>query len=159
MQEMHGAEYIARLWRNRLIEDLCSVNEDAMKHRALPVWATEINLPSWSWISVQTATVYPVIDGQGIFVPHCDVIRCTVDLFKSQWNRFGEVTTGELVLRGQVRKARLSYWPCMDQALNKLNSVLALPVIRTKTQSLSGMNQSRVVSQRGIGVERLRAKN
>lgn len=42
-------------------------------------------------------------------MPHYAVVRCTTNLTKSQWNRFGQVISGELVLRGPVRKAKMSY--------------------------------------------------
>lgn len=112
MQKMHGAEYLAGLWRDRLIEDLCWTVQ-GVKHlyyEALPVRVEEAGVPSWSWVSVQSPTSYPVIDEQGTFVSHCEVIHGRTNLVGSQWNRFGQVSEGELVLRGPVRKAKLKLY-------------------------------------------------
>jgi len=109
MQDLHGAEYLAGLWRDRLIEDLCWAPQGTKYKKPRRVLADEANLPSWSWVSVAHPTIYPVINEPGRFVPHCEVVSCSTDLTESQWNRFGQVMGGELVLRGPVRKAKLTY--------------------------------------------------
>jgi hypothetical protein len=109
MQELHCAEYLAGLWRDRLLEDLCWTTQDSKWNKAPCVRADETNVPSWSWVSIAYPSIYPIINERGEFVPHCEVLRCTTNLTKSQWNRFGEVTSGELVLRGPLRKAKLTY--------------------------------------------------
>ncbi|OIW24848.1 HET-domain-containing protein [Coniochaeta ligniaria NRRL 30616] len=109
MQELHGAEYLAGLWRDRLLEDLCWTTQDAKWNRAPRVRADETSVPSWSWVSIAHPSIYPIINERGQFVPHCELVRCTVNLTKSQWNKFGQVISGELVLRGPVRKAKLTY--------------------------------------------------
>lgn len=109
MQKLHGAEYLAGLWRDRLLEDLCWTTQDAKWNKAPRVRADETSVPSWSWVSIAHPSIYPIIKEKGQFVPHCEVVSCTTNLTKSQWNQYGQVISGELVLRGPVRKAKLTY--------------------------------------------------
>ncbi|KXJ86810.1 heterokaryon incompatibility protein-domain-containing protein, partial [Microdochium bolleyi] len=59
-------ECVAGLWRDRLVEDLCWITNDAKQNRAPPILADETELPSWSWASIsQQPTVYPIIGERG----------------------------------------------------------------------------------------------
>jgi hypothetical protein len=122
MQALHGADYLAGLWSDRLVEDLCWTTRDAKWNKAPRARADEATVPSWSWVSVAHPTVYPIINESGRFVPHCEVVGCTTNLTRSQWNRFGRVVSGELVVRGPVRKAKLTY-AAQSQRVGALNSV------------------------------------
>lgn len=108
-------QYLAGLWADRFIEDLCWTTRDCKWNNSPAILADEATLPSWSWASINHPTVYPVAHtgtqrGEGgRFIEKATFVKGETCVPTSQWNEFGHVASGEVVLRGPVRKGMLRY--------------------------------------------------
>ena len=117
MHELHGSEYLAGLWRDHIIEDLCwwtitfrRVQRRHIQkndHKSLNLDPNYKTLPTWSWISVPARIAYDVTDQRGVFTRHSSLLDSSCTLTSS--NRFGQVRDGVLILEGPILEGMLSY--------------------------------------------------
>ncbi|KAH7160441.1 heterokaryon incompatibility protein-domain-containing protein [Dactylonectria estremocensis] len=104
MHSFIDAPYLAGLWHDRFIEDLCWRPSAGMGENVPPISPEQVdlNLPSWSWMAVAHAVSYAVIDTPGVFVAHCDLVGGDSMPTKSS-NVFAKLDAGrEVVLEGRM---------------------------------------------------------
>ncbi|KAH7323883.1 heterokaryon incompatibility protein-domain-containing protein [Rhexocercosporidium sp. MPI-PUGE-AT-0058] len=109
MGDGEGGVYLAGLWRGHLVRGLCWSRDYGAESGEVPLLKPRAYVaPSWSWASVNGAIAF--VDGnedpEEAFVEEVVVVdvKCEVEGL----NRFGEVSSGFLVLRGQVVRMRVN---------------------------------------------------
>lgn len=106
LQAVTGSEYLAGLWERSLLVDLCwytSFWGDANRAGERP---TQWRAPTWSWASVMGsvafATAADLIDSCQILEANCTAVGA---------DPTGELTSGQLVLKGLLVPTDLLYKP------------------------------------------------
>jgi hypothetical protein len=116
MQSFHNSRYFAGLWYDRFIEDLCwrprPSGTDGEYAVSIPspsdsVSHEDIDLPSWSWISIRRSISFAVVDEPGTFNPYSKIVGC--DCIPADTNPFGRVWSGCAVIEGPLLEASISY--------------------------------------------------
>jgi hypothetical protein len=101
MQGRLQSDYIAGMWKNNLIANMCWEVDREFRTQAAP---SEYRAPSFSWVSVDTQIAYPYrwrhTRGQA------EVLEIK-SILKGQ-NQFGEVSSCSIVLKGFAAPAYLS---------------------------------------------------
>ena len=103
MHSFHNSRYFAGLWYNRFIEGLCwrPLPTGGEYFPSIPspsdsVPLEDIDLPSWSWISIRRAISFAVVDEAGTFNPYSKIVSC--DCIPADTNPFGRVWSGCAVI-------------------------------------------------------------
>jgi hypothetical protein len=99
--QKRSSRYLAGLWEDSLVEDLCW---HAEAPRILPKRATW-QAPSWTWASTDSHVVFQQPSGE----PTCTVLEAQCDTIGN--DAFGQVTGGHLKVRGRIIEAYLEYDP------------------------------------------------
>lgn len=114
MQSFHNSHYCAGLWYDRFIEDLCwrplaigGEYKPSIPSPSDSVPDEDIDLPSWSWISIQRSISFAVIDELGTFTPYSKIMSC--DCIPADPNPFGRVLSGCAIIEGRLLEASISY--------------------------------------------------
>jgi hypothetical protein len=109
MNNIHPSLYLAGLWQDRLIEDLCwtvaSASGPKDQRNSLPVHEEDRTLPSWSWISVAEAVSFSILDERGYFSPTSSIRGYGCTLATS--DPFGQVKDGYIEIEGGVMECSL----------------------------------------------------
>jgi hypothetical protein len=123
MHRIHRQPYVAGMWGDRLVEDLCWTLAGGYGDKAPCTHHDDIELPTWSWISVRHAINYPIVDEKGVFTPHSTVLwqGCTTD--PEDPNSFGRVLSGSLLIAGPIVECELSAWGQSSTAHGQSNSL------------------------------------
>lgn len=104
---------IASLY-DRFIEDLCwrplstggeyrhfiPSSSDSVPHE-------DLDLPSWSWISIRRPISFAVLDEPGTFTAYSKIVNC--DCIPADTNPFGRVFSGCAVVEGPLFEASIYY--------------------------------------------------
>lgn len=110
-----SSEYIAGLWRNNLIRDMCWERHmfQSVKWQATAAWRA----PTFSWVSVEGNIFYndQAIAGNGTYVSEVIDAHCTL-LGSSP---FGQVVDGFVEIRGPLLQASLTSDPAFDPSDRK----------------------------------------
>ncbi|KAH6703295.1 heterokaryon incompatibility protein-domain-containing protein [Leptodontidium sp. MPI-SDFR-AT-0119] len=112
LESRMGGSYLAGLWRGNLVMGLCWSRDYVSENEELPLFLPrDYVAPSWSWASVNGAIEFVDRneDPNEAFVE--EVVVVDVDCEVKGLNRFGEVSSGFLILRGDVVRMRLN---CSD---------------------------------------------
>ncbi|KAH7371835.1 heterokaryon incompatibility protein-domain-containing protein [Cadophora sp. MPI-SDFR-AT-0126] len=109
MNDVLGGGYLAGLWRGNLVMSLCWSRDYVSANEEAPLFLPgEYVAPSWSWASVHGAISF--VDRneepEEAFVEDVTIVDVACDV--KGLNRFGEVSSGLLVLRGKVVEMRLN---------------------------------------------------
>jgi hypothetical protein len=114
MQSFHNSRYFAGLWYDRFIEDLCwrplptgGEYQESIPSPSDSVPYEDIDLPSWSWISIRRPISFAVVDEPGTFNPYSKIVSC--DCILADKNPFGRVWSGCAVIEGPLLEATISY--------------------------------------------------
>lgn len=114
MQSFHHSHYFAGLWYDRFVEDLCwRPSGRTGEYSCSPPSPSEsvphedVDLPSWSWISIRRPVSFAVIDEAGTFNPYSKIVSC--DCTPADLNPFGRVLKGCAVIEGPLFEASISY--------------------------------------------------
>lgn len=114
MQSFHHSHYFAGLWYDRFVEDLCwrplaggGENSRSPPSPSDSVPHEDVDLPSWSWISIRRPVSFAVIDEAGTFNPYSKIVSC--DCTPADSNPFGRVLKGCAVIEGPLFEASISY--------------------------------------------------
>ncbi|KAG4427724.1 hypothetical protein IFR05_016792 [Cadophora sp. M221] len=109
LERRMGGVYLAGLWMDYLVMGLCWSRDYISENMEVPLSTPGGYVaPSWSWASVNGVVgfVYRNEDPDEAFVEEVRVVD--VDVEVKGLNRFGEVSSGFLVLRGEVVRMRLN---------------------------------------------------
>ncbi|KAJ8522829.1 hypothetical protein ONZ45_g658 [Pleurotus djamor] len=101
-QRVFKAEYLAGLWRDTLVDDLCWFVFSGGSDRP-----SSYRAPSWSWAAVDHGIMtdwHLIPEEHSKETETCEVVSCEVTL-KHKSLPFGEVTSGTLVLHAPLFKA------------------------------------------------------
>lgn len=109
-----GPQYFAGMWEYNLARQLLWYTSS--RHRILPEGETfkfyrptRYRAPSWSWASLEGGIVHTdfSFDDEYETPPEvvCDVVHCSTIPKYPDTNRFGEVTSAQLTVRGPLKKA------------------------------------------------------
>jgi hypothetical protein len=117
MHELQGSTYLAGLWKDHIIEDLCwwtipdhRSKRDCKKIADVGYLNLDPNhdtLPTWSWISVQQPIAYDVIEQPGVFTSYTSLVASNCTLLSP--NPFGQIKDGALILAGPTVEGTLTY--------------------------------------------------
>ncbi|KAF5686280.1 het-domain-containing protein [Fusarium circinatum] len=99
------SRYLAGMWEDNLGIELCWARA-YRGYQDLPTISAEYVAPSWSWASIPGAVKSRVERTISIFEPSFTIIEANSDV--SGLNPFGRVTTGHLLMRGQIAEAVLT---------------------------------------------------
>src|SRR5438034_5884955 len=89
---LHLSPYVVGLWKDRFIEDLCW-RPAAFGDDIPPISNEDVDLPTWSWISIRHPVDFAVVDEPGTFIAHCTLLLCPCSQPTTQ-TLFGEFTNG-----------------------------------------------------------------
>jgi hypothetical protein len=151
MHSFHNSRYLAGLWYDRFIEDLCWRPQTTGEFGVFipsssdSVLYKDVDLPSWSWISIRRAVYFAVIDEPGTFTPYSKVVSCNCILAGT--NPFGRVRSGCAVVEGPLFEASLSYTGVKatftNPRISDLHIELQAPLLE---HPLAQMNNGRLVN-------------
>jgi hypothetical protein len=110
MHRINHQPYLAGLWEDRIIEDLCWMPAARYGDRVTPTHYKDIELPTWSWISVRHPATYAVVDEKGTFTARSVLQDYAVIQLPGDTNPFGRVCSGALVLLSPVVECELTHW-------------------------------------------------
>ncbi|KAK0621987.1 heterokaryon incompatibility protein-domain-containing protein [Bombardia bombarda] len=106
-----GAPYLAGLWQDRFVEDLCWRPEVSYGEKVplLTPEDIELNMPTWSWMSIRHAVSHTVIGPSlGAFVSHCSLVEHGQVTRES--NQFMELASGRsVVVKGRIVEMEITF--------------------------------------------------
>jgi hypothetical protein len=108
MHSLHKQPFVAGLWEDRLIEDLCWTVAGDYGYVPPCTHHDDIELPTWSWISVRSAINYLVTDEPGVFTPHSSLLWHNCVREPTDTNPFGRVLSGAILIAGPVVQTEIS---------------------------------------------------
>ncbi|KDQ08615.1 hypothetical protein BOTBODRAFT_179690 [Botryobasidium botryosum FD-172 SS1] len=120
-----SSRYVAGLWTHQLPGSLLWSKSRPREHTR----PKKYRAPSWSWAAVDGKIASTAITNRGVI---CSIIRCEAVLAR-QGNRYGEVTSGVLMLSAVVRKA---VWDPVECELFEIGEAQVGP--RDESQSERG---------------------
>src|SRR5437016_3896851 len=103
MHGLIGSPYLAGLWQDRFIQDLCwrpAVSEGDKVPR-LRTEDLQLDMPTWSCFSLRHPVGFAVTDNRGVFVPHCEFVSSDF-AFKSGQTPFASLGGRKVVLEGRM---------------------------------------------------------
>jgi hypothetical protein len=110
MHSLIGSPYLAGLWQDRFVEDLCW-RPVVAHHDKVPYVKPKdllMNMPTWSCFSIRHPIGFAVTDNNGVFVPHCAFVESDVAP-KSSDDLFTSLEGRKVVIEGRIREAEVSY--------------------------------------------------
>ncbi|PVH71118.1 HET-domain-containing protein [Cadophora sp. DSE1049] len=114
IQEQTGSAYVAGLWKDHLLQDLCWYPSDTQLRKARST--TRFRAPSFSWASIDGEVAFQSPETATYYVAVIDA-QC---MLKGA-NPFGEVIGGFVLLEGLLLKA----WGTSDSSMQDFISLLA----------------------------------
>lgn len=125
MHQRHGQKFLAGLWADRLVEDMCWIVANKQGKDFAATHHDDITLPTWSWISVRSPITYPIMDEAGVFTPRTFPISygCVLHPENLDSNPFGRVSRGTILLAGPVVESELIVFGNKQTASNIANTL------------------------------------
>jgi hypothetical protein len=109
IQSHTGGEYLAGLWRNDILRQLCWNTGSTILNKVPFQKPKEYRAPSWSWACIDGSVNY-ALSGKA-YSKHSttEFVDCTVQPLSVN-DQFGRVRDGKLVLRGPLKPASEVRW-------------------------------------------------
>ncbi|KAF2032634.1 hypothetical protein EK21DRAFT_109706 [Setomelanomma holmii] len=156
MHKLHHQPFVVGLWADRLIEDLCWIVAEKQGKEFAATHYDDIELLTWSWISVRSMTTYPIMDEAGIFTPRSFPVmqNCVLHPENIDFNPFGRVLGGTIVIAGPVVEPELVVFGNKTSASNMANILCEsfntyiiqdTPLVEDKATGLLGLMQFETV--------------
>lgn len=105
MHNLHRATYLAGLWEDRFIEELCWQPGGSHYGECAPISEDDQAMPSWSWISMNNLVEFAVMDEPGTFVSYTSVVTYPIPGLSP----FLQPTSGPLILKAPIIEGELTY--------------------------------------------------